>query len=323
MARYHTLLAGFLVSLFLLAGCQTPPQTRSLLLKPPIIDKQHLIDAVPFYPQQEYFCGPTTLAEVASYHNYNFRPEQIAPLTFVPNLQGSLQIEMVAATRQLGMVAYAQQGDLELLIGLVANNIPIIVLQNNGIGLFPQWHYAVVIGYDLENQQVTLHTGVTPYHTLNFATFERTWQRGKYWMLAMLPTDTTNKLLSPFVYAKASQDLLDTGQFEAGIRALKSAIKQWPDYWLPYFLLANHYLEQNPELAINWFKQGYLYGKNEVSYLNNYAFALGKTHCYDEAKSIIEKALVLAPDDENTIDTQQQLQIDSQLYNKPACQLSN
>jgi tetratricopeptide (TPR) repeat protein len=323
VTRYFTLLAGLLVSLFLLAGCQTPPQTRALLLKPPTINKQHLIDDVPFYPQQQYYCGPTTLAEVAGYFNYIVSPEQIAPLTFVPGLQGSLQIEMVAATRQLGMVAYAQQGNLELLLALVANNIPIIVLQNNGIGLFPQWHYAVVIGYDLNTQKITLHTGVTPNHTLNFATFERTWQRGQYWMLAMLPTTTTDKLLSPFVYAKACQDLLDTGQIEAGTRALKSAIKQWPDYWLTYFLLANHYLEQSPDLAINWFKQGYLYGKNEVSYLNNYAYALGKKHCYDEAKSIIEKALMLAPDDENAMDTQRQLQIDSQVYNKSACPLSN
>jgi tetratricopeptide (TPR) repeat protein len=321
VVRCFKLLAGLSVSFFLLAGCQSPLQTRALLLDPPAINKQHLIGTVPFYPQQEYFCGPTTLSEVANYYNYNVSPEQIAPLTFVPGLEGSLQIEMVAATRQLGMVAYAKQGNLKLLLNLVANNIPIIVLQNNSIGLFPQWHYAVVVGYNLDTQQVILHTGIVPNHTLNFSTFERTWQRGHFWMLAMLPPDSTNELLTPFVYTKACQDLLDTGQSEAGISALKSAIKQWPDYWLSYFLLANHYIKQSPSLAITWFERGYLYGKNEVSYLNNYAYALGKIHCYDKAKSIIEQALILAPKDENAKDTKQQLLFESQAPTNLTCQL--
>jgi tetratricopeptide (TPR) repeat protein len=313
-------LAGLMVSLILLAGCQTPPQTSALLLKPPAINQRHLIKGVPFYPQQQYFCGPTTLSEVANYYGLPFSPDDIAPLTFVPGLEGSLQLELVSATRQLGMLAYAQQGNLELLLSLVAKDIPIIVLQNNSISWFPQWHYAVVIGYDLNAQQVTLHSGVTPNHTLNFATFERTWQRGQYWMLAMLPATISNPLLEPFVYTKACQDLLDTGQDEIAITALQNAIKQWPDYWLPYFLLANHFLEQSPSLAVRWFEQGYAFGKNQASYLNNYAYALGKIQCYAEATAIVEQALVLAPNEKNVIDTQQQLQVLSDSADKPLCQ---
>lgn len=320
MVKQLRIVAGLMVSFIFLAGCQTPPQTQSLLQSPPAINKQHLIETMPFYPQQQYFCGPTTLSEVANFYGRGVSPEQIAPMTFVPGLDGSLQIEMVAATRQLGMVAYAQQGNLALLLSLVANNVPVIVLQNNSINLFPQWHYAVVIGYDLDTQQVTLHSGVTAFHTLNLATFERTWQRGQYWMLAMLPPTSTDPLLAPFVYTKACQDLLDTGQSEAGIEALKSAIKQWPEYWLSYFLLANHYLAHDPQEAVKWFAQGENYGNHEVSYLNNYAYALGKLQCFAQAESLIKQALILAPHDENVLDTQQHLLTDRKKVSQPVCQ---
>jgi tetratricopeptide (TPR) repeat protein len=312
-------LAGALVSLFLLSGCQTPPQTQALLSAPLNINKQHIIESVPFYPQQDYYCGPTTLSEVANYYGNDWRQDDIAPLTFVPGLEGSLQIEMVSATRRLGMVAYVKQGNLDLLLSLVANNIPIIVLQNNSISWLPQWHYAVVIGYDLTTQELILHSGITANHRLNFATFERTWRRGQYWMLAMLPPSKTDPLLNPFVYAKACQDLLETGQSEAGITALKSAIKQWPEYWLPYFLLANHYLADNPRLAVNWFEKGYQVGLEEAVYLNNYAYALMQLHCFAQANKIIERALMLAPDDSNIIDTQNQIQSASEHFKQQDC----
>jgi tetratricopeptide (TPR) repeat protein len=311
--------AGLLVSLLLLISCQSPPQTKALLLDPPAITNQHFIGQVPFFPQQQYFCGPTTLSEVANFYGVQQSPQAIAPTTFVPGLEGSLQIEMVAATRQLGMLAYAQRGNMSQLLSLVAEDIPVIVLQNNSIAWLPQWHYAVVIGYDLAAQQVIMHTGVTKEHRLNFATFEQTWQRGDYWMLAMIPATLSSEQFEPFIYAKACQDLLDTGQVDTAVVALQSAIKQWPDYWLPYFLLANHYLTEQPALAVQWFKQGYEYGKNQASYLNNYAYALSQLFCYSEASSIADEGLLLAPDDANLLDTQQQIMRRSTQHANQSC----
>lgn len=304
-----------------MAGCQSPPQTLALLKNPPPIAKQYSIANVPFFPQQQFYCGPTTLSEVANYHDIAVTPEQIAPLTFVPGLEGSLQIEMLAATRQLGLLAYAQKGTMHLLLSLVAEDIPVIVLQNNSISLFPQWHYAVVTGYDLETQNVILHSGITENHRLNFSTFERTWQRGDYWMLAMLPAGMTSPLLEPFVYARACQDLIDTGQELNGIEALKSAIKEWPDYWLSYFLLANHYLENNPKLAVDWYQTGFQYGKNEVYYLNNYAYALGQIHCYAQAQLIVELALDLEPNNSNVTDTKTKLLEASKKESRNQCKI--
>jgi len=293
--------------LLLLSACQTPPQTQQLFTNPPAIAKQHQIAQVPFYPQQDFFCGPTTLAEVANFYGLNTTPDIIAPNTFTPGLQGTLQIEMAAATRQLGLVAYEQRGTLSQLLSLIAEDIPIIVLQNNSISWLPQWHYAVVIGYDLVTQEVILHTGVTAEHRLNIATFERTWQRGNYWMLAMLPSSQASKHLEPFLYTKACQDLLNTQQITAGIAALTTATQHWPDYWLPYFLLANHYLTTEPLLAAHWFAQGWHVAQHEIAYLNNYAVLLSQLACHQSASALLQRALQLAPDNSTLLSSQQRI----------------
>tara|TARA_R110002126_G_scaffold161549_8_gene309389 strand:+ start:2145 stop:3179 length:1035 start_codon:yes stop_codon:yes gene_type:complete len=300
--------ASLLVGLFLgSTACQTPPQTKQLLAAPPAIAGQHVIAQVPFYPQQEFFCGPTTLAEVANFHGLNTSPEHIAPNTFTPALEGTLQIEMAAATRQLGMLAYQQRGTMSQLLSLVADNIPVIVLQNNSISWLPQWHYAVVVGYDINNREIILHTGVTEAHRLNISTFERTWQRANYWLLAMLPPELTSTQFDPFVYTKACQDLINTGQTDTGIAALINATRQWPDYWLPYFLLGNHYFSSKPVLAAHWFERGLPYARQHAAYLNNYAVLLSELGCNHQAAKIINTALLLAPEDNNLLDSQQQI----------------
>ncbi len=315
-----------LLVVLLLAGCQTPPQTRQLLDKPPAVPRQHLIAGVPFYPQQDFYCGPTTLAEVAGFYGQPQDPVAIAPQTFIPQLQGSLQIEMAAATRQLGLLAYAQRGSMQQLLSLVADDMPVIVLQNNSISWWPQWHYAVVIGYDLDDETLTLHTGVTPNYQLDFATFERTWQRGAYWLLLMLPADKTSAQLDPFLYTKAAQDLLSTQRdsaaagISAGVSALQSATAQWPDYWLPYFLLANHFAgpegNSEPALALQWFAKGLHAGRRQIAYLNNYALLLSAQGCQQGATALLDEALRLAPGNANLLDSQRQ--ISQQQFNQQA-----
>ncbi len=303
-----------------LSGCQSPPQTRQVLANPPNIPVQYQISKVPFYPQQQFFCGPTTLTEVAGFYGISVTPETIAPSTFIPSLEGTLQIEMSAATRQLGMLAYTDNADLSTLLQWIAADIPVIVLQNNGVAMLPRWHYAVVIGYDLNQQQIILHSGVTENYRLDLATFERTWQRGNYWFLAMLPPKRQSQLFKPFIYTKAAQDLVKTGPAGSGVQALQTATVQWPEYWLPYFLLGNAYYEQDPKQAAYWFGQGQAYALEQVPYLNNHALALSRVGCQTQAKKWLARALALAPNDPNLQDTAAKI---AQNPESGACELPN
>ncbi|CAM4234451.1 PA2778 family cysteine peptidase [Shewanella denitrificans] len=291
-----------------LSGClSVPPQTSILLANPPDIPLKHQITGVPFYPQEDYFCGPTTLSEVFNFYGISKTPQQIAPALFIPDLQGSLQIEMVAAARQQELLAYASPGNLAQLLSLVSEDIPVIVLQNVSTSWFPMWHYAVVTGYDLNNQYLVMHSGVDKHRIAELEVFERTWQRGEYWLLAIVPTDISSKHFDPFIYASAAQDLLSSGQPTFGVNALEKATKQWPDYWLNYFLLGNYYLANDNAKAIFWYQQGLVYAGQQAAYLNNYAYSLSLFGCKQQAMETIEKALSLEPKDSNLLSTQKDI----------------
>ena len=146
--------------LLFLAGCAASPQTRVLLDNPPDLPPRVEIDEVPFFPQQEYHCGPAALAAVINHRGGTVTPEQIAELIYVPELKGSLQTEVTAAARQFDLLPVELDGRMESLMREVDAGNPVFVLQNLAIDLYPVWHYEVVIGYDMEAREMILRSGV-------------------------------------------------------------------------------------------------------------------------------------------------------------------
>ncbi len=96
--------AGAFLSVALLGACATSPQTRLLVDNPPDIPQQVELTEVPFFPQLDYYCGPSSLASIISYRGTAVEPEQIAPLIYVPELKGSLQTEVISATRRFDLL---------------------------------------------------------------------------------------------------------------------------------------------------------------------------------------------------------------------------
>src|SRR4051812_2984801 len=64
------------------------------------------LTATPFFPQEEYQCGPAALATVLQSAGIERTPAQLAPEIYLPQRQGSLQFELLAATRRAGVVPY-------------------------------------------------------------------------------------------------------------------------------------------------------------------------------------------------------------------------
>lgn len=294
------MLAG-LSFLFLLSGCQSTPQADKLRQEGlASLPESHTIESVPFFPQEQFYCGPTTLSEVFGYYGKSTSPQEIAPKLFIPNKEGSLQLEMVSATRQFGFLPYTERGTLSSIMSLVKEDIPVIVFQNLSIQLIPQWHYAVVIGFDSDRGTVTLHTGLTPNHEMSLELFERTWARGNYWYLAPVPPKVTSSEMTPFTYVSAAYDMLKVGDKAQSLAFLKTASQTWPSYWLSYFLIANYYLEHpdiegSDKLAITWFEKGYDVGQYQQVYVHNYVIALRKGNRLESANEVLKQALARFP----------------------------
>jgi len=174
-----------------LSGCallSDPPQTAALIKSAPAgLPAAAERRDVPFFPQTRYHCGPAALATALVDVGIKTDPDQLADAVFLPARDGSLQIEMLGATRRQGAVATKLPGELHALLQEVAAGHAVVVLQNLGLDFAPRWHYAVLVGYDLAAREVILRSGITERERLPLRTFEFTWARGGHWAFAALP----------------------------------------------------------------------------------------------------------------------------------------
>jgi ABC-type bacteriocin/lantibiotic exporter with double-glycine peptidase domain len=148
----------------------------------------HLID-VPFIPQEEYQCGPASLAMVLRYHGAEVGQEEITRALYLPSVRGTLNLDLEFYARRRGFEARAFAGTLEAVKEEVRRGHPLIVFQELGLPFSPQPHFAVLVGYDDRAQAVVLHSGTTPYRVVSYADFERSWARRKAWTLLITPPD--------------------------------------------------------------------------------------------------------------------------------------
>lgn len=172
-----------------LAGCALlalPPQTAALQQQPPAgLPRQAERSEAPFFPQTPYHCGPAALATALGQAGLPADPQALGEAVFLPARDGSLQLEMLAAARRHGAVATRLPGELQALLREVAAGQVVVVLQNLGLGFAPRWHYAVLVGYDLDAGQLVLRSGGTARALLPIHTFEHTWARAGHWAISL------------------------------------------------------------------------------------------------------------------------------------------
>lgn len=188
IARIATAAAALLLS-----GCAallTPPQTAALLdQRPADLPARAERAEVPFFAQTRDHCGPAALATVLADAGLPADPEKLGDAVFLPARGGTLQLEMLGGARRQGAVATRLPGELQALLREVAAGQAVVVLQNLGLDFAPQWHYAVVVGYDLERRELLLRSGTTERMAMALRTFEYTWARAGRWAIAVLPPE--------------------------------------------------------------------------------------------------------------------------------------
>jgi len=167
-----------------LAGCAGPPH-----LDAPPETTVELRD-VPFFPQTEYQCGPAALATILSHEGVPVTADDLARAVYVEGLRGSLQAELLAATRRHGLVPYTIEPEPAALFAALELGKPVLVLQNLGFDRFPVWHYAVVVGYDAKRETVLLRSGTERRRAERLKRFLKSWQRAGHWgFVAAAPDD--------------------------------------------------------------------------------------------------------------------------------------
>lgn len=200
---------------------------------------QVLLQQVPFHPQDAYQCGPASLAMVLNHRDITVTPDALRDRIYLPERQGTLQVEMISAARERDLLVYPLEKKLDAVLAELDAGNPVLVMQNLAFDWYPQWHYAVVIGYDLPAQQMIVHSGLNAAQREPFNVFMRTWSRADYWARVMLPPGQLPATAQPLSYLKATSDLEQTGRLNSAKRAYQSALEHWPEQPSARFGLAN------------------------------------------------------------------------------------
>lgn len=287
---------GFAAALFalaLLSGCSTIPELR---VADADIPRARELTHVTFYPQEEYQCGPAALATVLNSADVRVLPAHLVPLVYLPEREGSLQLELVAATRRHERVPYPLRPEREAIVREVAAGNPVLVLQNLGLNWVPVWHYAVVVGYDLDRQEFILRSGREPRLATDFTTFERTWARGGHWALVVTDAHRLPSTADERDYLLAVAPLEGKGPTpgQAALTAYQNALQRWPNSNAARFGMANvRYGRGELDEAERQYREIIARDPQHAAAWNNLAQVLLDQDQLQEAEQAVVRALSL------------------------------
>jgi tetratricopeptide (TPR) repeat protein len=223
-------------------------------------------------------------------------PEELKPRVYLPAREGSLQPELLAAARSYHRLAYVLKPDLGAVLREVRAGHPVLVLQNLAFNWYPRWHYAVVIGYDLDRRELILHSGTVARQVLSLRTFEYTWRRGGYWAVVMLPAEELPATAEEMDYLQAALALEQGTDGRTAAAAYRTATARWPASPGAWFGLGNAYYRLNDYAAAEAaFRQVLEVRPDHAAALNNLAYVLLQRGRLDEARQAAERAAAIDP----------------------------
>ncbi len=282
----------------LLAGCAgTPLQYAELPLEEHEPRQIELKDT-PFHPQDAYQCGPAALATVLESSGVDDAdPDALARQVYLPERRGSLQSELLGATRRAERVPYPMAPRLSDLLEELRAGHPVLVLQNLRLPQWPEWHYAVVMGYNLDEEEVYLRSGEEERQVLSLHRFERTWQLADYWAVVVTRPGTVPATATVSRYLEAAATLEEQGRLEAAHTAYAAAREQWPKEPAPHLALGNvAYRSGDYDRALEHFQSAVSADPDMAAAHFNLAWAFKLLDRPEAAQAAAEEAQRLAPE---------------------------
>jgi hypothetical protein len=306
-ARFPPLSGVFFVCV-LLAGCAAPQSRALSSAPPPLLPGAAELDQSPFFPQEDFQCGPAALATTLNAAGIGTTPGELARQVFLPARRGSLQPEMLAAARRHDALAVALPPRLDALLAEVANGTPVIVLQNLALDWVPMWHYAVVVGYDIAAGTIVLRSGRTKRRVMAMSAFERTWARSRYWAMVTVRPGTIPASVAQGDYVQAAVAFEKVASAAAARDAYLAATEKWRDNQLALLGLGNTAFSlQDWQTAETAFRRLVDIASDPVPALNNLALTLDAQGQLAQALEVAHRAVRLggpfASQSRNTLTT--------------------
>ena len=282
--------AGVFIMLLLLSGCARNPVLHQSTYQalPPHAE----ITSVPFYAQTEFQCGPATLAMVLNHQDVETDVEQLIPQLFLPERDGSVQPEMLATVRRYDQLAYPIRGTMDALLGHLAAGDPVVVMQNLSLPIYPMWHYAVAIGYDLPSETLILRSGEIERHTMSFSRFDATWARTERWGFVVAEPGKLPAGISARNALEAISAYEESHGPRAALTSWEAFVKHYPTNAIGQFALGNAlYANQQPEKALDAFERATVLDEYMGAAWLNLGLLLLQQDASDQAYEALKRAV--------------------------------
>jgi tetratricopeptide (TPR) repeat protein len=290
----HIRLAGLMAAVvwLLAGGCASHRPGLEAYLNDTNIPSTLELQDTPFFPQEEYQCGPAALATVLAASGIAVRPDELTGKVYLPERRGSLQLELIAASRRYGRLPYVLDGKLTAILAELASGRPVLILQNLGLAIYPIWHYAVVVGFDASHDEIILRSGDRKRFTLSTREFMRSWELADYWALVILRPGEMPASPDEARYVSAIAAMESAGQVESAALFYATALSRWPDSTLALFGTGNsHYAQGDTEAAEATYRRLLVLQPQHAAARNNYGHVLAERGCREAALAEIDAGL--------------------------------
>jgi tetratricopeptide (TPR) repeat protein len=250
------------------------------------------------------------LATVLNAAGISITPDELTPQIYLPKRKGSLQLEMMGATRRYGRIPYVLRPQLESVFAEVASGNPVLILQNLSFWWYPKWHYAVVVGFDLPGDRIVLRSGREERHELPIEIFERTWRRSDHWAMVVLPPERLPFTAEEIPYIQSVTPLERLSRWPETAAAYAAALARWPKSLGAQLGLGNsRYALGDLPGAEAAFRQATVDHPDSGAAFNNLAQTLLDQNKLPEARTTAQQAIALdGPQSETFRETLKQIE---------------
>lgn len=265
----------WILTVLIFCGCaSTTKQTDDLFKQGIRSDLQQVVqNTATFIEQKAGHCGPATLTMAIQSLGQQADLNEITLQVYNEKSKGSLQTDMISATRRQGLKAVPINGYVSLLTELQAGH-NVIIFENLGLSWLPQWHYALVTGYNLPKKTLTMHSGPKANEEIDMGKFELSWKLTDYWGLVVLKPNQLSATGTEIAHLQSASAFEQINKIEEAKQAYLAIIQKWPQSLIAHIGLANVYYNlKDYKAAVFYLKKAVKINPNSTAAQNNLAVA--------------------------------------------------
>lgn len=166
-----------------LAACSGPTALQQSMRQMP---ERVELTGVPAFPERAYFGAPSALSSLLVQQGVDTSPGVVSKQLQLPQQEAQLEQNIQTQVNANGLLVYPLQPHLADLFKQVAAGYPVLLRFNDGVGWFDMPKYALLIGYDRENQTLLLRAGNNRRREISFSSFESAWASSGAWAVLVL-----------------------------------------------------------------------------------------------------------------------------------------